>query len=124
MTRVLLALPALLLYMGGASHLAAFSKADDAVAASDLAPFFGNSLKALWVMDSAGMFVLATVCILLMARPRAASPAVIALLSLIPLSTAALLYVFIGADFSAAHLLAIAGLSMAAAALSAGYATA
>jgi hypothetical protein len=118
-TRILLAVPALLLFLGGASHLAAFSRVSAAVAASDLPPFFGNSLKALWVMDSCGMFAVAAVCVALAARPRAAAAVVIALLSLIPLSTAALLYIFIGASFQAAHLLAVAGLSMTAAAISA-----
>jgi len=68
---VLLALPAVLLAVGGAMHLSAFRKASAAVAA---------------------------------------------LLSLIPLSTAALLYFLIG-NFFAAHVLVMAGASMAAAAL-------
>ena len=114
MRTLLLALPAALLAVGGAMHLAAFGKASAAVAGSNLPAFFGNSLKALWVMDSCGMFVLAAVCVALMRQPQV--PAlVVALLSLIPLSTAALLYAFIG-NFFAAHMLVIAGVSLAAAA--------
>jgi hypothetical protein len=114
--RVLLALPAALLAVGGATHLLAFPKAADAVAASNLPAFFGNSLKALWVMDSCGMFVLSAICGTLVARPAHASRAIVALLSLIPLSTAALLYAFIG-NFFAAHMLSAAGAAMAAAAI-------
>ena len=114
MKRALLVLPAVLLSVGGVMHLAAFGKAADAVAGSTLPVFFGNSLKALWVMDSCGMFVLSAVCVALVIRPHAASRTVVALLSLIPLSTAVLLYLFIGRNFSAAHMLALAGASMAA----------
>jgi len=115
MTRALLLLPAALLALGGAMHLSAFRKAADAAAASNLPAFFGNSLKALWVMDSCGMFVLSAVCLTLAAQPQAASRTIVALLSLVPLSTAALLYVFIG-NFFAAHMLTVAGVSLAAAA--------
>lgn len=113
---LLLVLPAVLLAIGGVMHLAAFGKAAAAAAASDIPAFFGNALKALWVMDSCGMFVVAAVCAALIARPGAASPLIVALLSLIPLSTAALLYLFIG-NFFAAHMLMVAGISMAAAAV-------
>ena len=112
---ILLALPAVLLAVGGAMHLAAFGKASAAVAGSNIPEFFGNALKALWVMDSCGMFVLSAVCAALLLNPQQASRLVIALLSLIPLSTAALLYLFIG-NFFAAHLLVLAGASLAAAA--------
>lgn len=115
-TRLLLAIPAALLAVGGAMHLWAFRKAADAAAGSNLPPFFGNSLKALWLMDSCGMFVLATVCAVCLADPQGASPVVIVLLALIPLSTAGLLYAFIG-NFFAAHMLLVAGASMAAAAI-------
>jgi hypothetical protein len=113
--RLLLALPAALLAAGGAMHLMAFPKAAAAVAASNLPAFFGSSLKALWVMDSCGMFVLSAVCVTLIFRPESASRTIVVLLSLIPLSTAALLYVFIG-NFFAAHMLTAAGAAIAAAA--------
>lgn len=101
---VLLAGAALLLALGGASHLAAYHKAVAAVQASDLAPYFGNALKGLWLMDSSGMFVLSVVCAIVAARPGTASRTVMGLIGLIPLSTAVLLYVFIG-PFIGAHLL-------------------
>ena len=112
MTRLLLAVPALLLAFGGVTHARAFGKAAGAVAASNLDPFFGRALKALWLMDSAGMFVLAAVCVALAIRPAAAPSLVLVLLALIPLSTAALLYMFIG-NFPPAHMLTIAAVSMA-----------
>ena len=115
MARVLLALPAAVLFLGGGMHLSAFKKALAAVAGSNLPPFFGNALKALWVMDSCGMFVIAAVCVALAVRPESASPLIVALVSLIPLSTALLLYLFIG-NFFAAHMLLAASLSIVAAA--------
>jgi hypothetical protein len=115
MARVLLLLPAALLGLGGAMHLSAFKKAAAAVAGSTLPPFFGNALKALWVMDSCGMFVVAAVCVALALRPESASPLIAGLVALIPLSTALLLYLFIG-NFFAAHMLLAASLSMLAAA--------
>ena len=102
--QLLMAAASVLLAVGGATHLRAYPKALAAVAASNLAAFFGNALKALWLMDSAGMFVLAAVCAVLAYRPAAASGAVTILLGLVPLSTAGLLYVFIG-NFFAAHIL-------------------
>jgi hypothetical protein len=116
MTRVLLAIPAILLAFGGVTHGRAFAKAASAVAASNLDQFFGRALKALWLMDSAGMFVLAAICVTMSIRPQAASPLVLALLSLIPFSTAALLYGFIG-NFLPAHMLMVAAASIAVAAV-------
>jgi len=116
MSRTLLVLPALLLTFGGVTHARAFGKAAAAVAQSNLDPFFGRALKALWLMDSAGMLVLAAVCVALVVRPHFAPGPVLALLSLIPLSTAVLLYAFIG-NFPPAHMLMIAGAAMAAAPL-------
>src|SRR6478735_10510913 len=104
MARALLLLPAGLLVLGGAMHLAAFNKAGAAVAGSNLPPFFGNALKALWVMDSCGMFAIAAVCVTLILRPESASPLIVGLVALIPLSTALLLYGFLG-NFFAAHML-------------------
>ena len=116
LTRVLLGIPAVLLVFGGVTHLRAFDRAAGAAAASNIEPFFGNALKALWLMDSAGMFVLAAVCVMMLVRSQTVPPFVMALLSMIPFSTAALLYVFIG-NFFAAHMLVAAGASMTAAAL-------
>ncbi len=48
---------AALLALSAVMHTRAFGKA--AVAASSLAEFYGNALKALWLIDSATMLVLA-----------------------------------------------------------------
>ena len=115
-SRWLLVASSLLLTLGGVTHLRAFPKAAAAADTSNLAPFFANALKALWVMDSCGMFVLASVGVVAVAQPASASAAVIGLLSLIPLTTAVLLYVFLG-DFPAAHLLMVVAACLAGAAL-------
>lgn len=115
-TRVLLAVPVVLLGFGGVTHLRAFGRAAAAASASNIEPFFGNALKALWLMDSAGMFVLAAVCVTMLIRPQTVPPVVMALLSLIPFSTAAVLYLFIG-NFMPAHILIAAGAAMTGAAL-------
>lgn len=111
MPRVLLILSSLLLAVGGWSHAAAYHKAADAVAGSNLPAYFGNALKALWLMDSSGMFVLAAVCLVIAFRPTAASGTVVMLLGLIPAATAVLLYVFIG-RFVGAHILLATGVAM------------
>jgi hypothetical protein len=113
--RILIGVAAAILALGGAMHALAFPKTAAAVAGSNLPPFFGNALKALWLMDSCGMFALSAICVVLIAQPQSASPLVVALLSLIPFSTAVLLYVFLG-NFFAAHMLIAAAfcLSMSA----------
>jgi hypothetical protein len=114
--RVLLGAAALMLALGGLMHLRAYPKAVAAVAASNLAAYFGNALKALWLMDSAGMFALALACAIIAARPESASGLVLGALALIPAATAILLYVFIG-PFIGAHILIVTALAIAAAAL-------
>lgn len=113
--RLLLAIAAAFLAFGGAVHALAFRKAAAAVAASNLATFYGNALKGLWLIDSATLVTLAAAFALIAVRPAMASGGVIALLALIPAATAAFLYYFIGA-FAPAHLL----LAAAALAFSAG----
>jgi hypothetical protein len=115
--RALLGLAALLLALGGTMHLKAYPKAVAAVAASNLADYFGNALKALWLMDSAGMFALAVACAVIAARPGSASGLVIATLGTIPAATAILLYVFIGPFIGAHVLIATAAAILAAGAL-------
>ena len=109
--RILLTIASLFLALGGSMHLLAYPKAVAAVAASNLADYFGNALKALWLMDSAGMYTLAIACALIAARPAAASGLVVAVLGLIPAATAVLLYVFIG-SFIGAHVLLVTALAM------------
>src|SRR6266567_6931038 len=103
-SRLLLATSSAILLFGGAVHTLAFQKA---VAASNLAPFFGKVLKGLWLIDSTMLFTLAVVFGLIAARPVMASGVIVALLALIPAITAVLLYCFIG-PIMPAHLLVIA----------------
>ena len=97
-------------------HARAFSGAAAVAASSNLPAFYANSLKALWLIDSATLVLLAVVCGFISARPRLAAGALILLLALIPLATAALLYTHIGM-FLPAHMLVASAIMMAIAGL-------
>jgi hypothetical protein len=97
LSRIFLGASAALLLLGGAVHTLAFKKAVAAVAASDLAPFFGKALKGLWLIDSTMLITLAIVFGLIAVRPAMASSVVVALLTLMPAVVAILLYCLIGA---------------------------
>src|SRR4051794_32482976 len=99
-----LLLSAALLALGGVMHGRAFGKAVAAVAASSLPEFYGNSLKALWLIDSATMLTLAALFVLIAFRPVAATGVVVGILALVPAATSALLYAFMG-TFLPAHIL-------------------
>lgn len=115
--QLLLAASAAMLALGGLMHARAFGKAAVAVASSTLPSFYANSLKALWLIDSATLLVLALVFGLIAARPVLAAGRVIVLLALIPAATAALLYTFIGM-FLPAHMLLVSGVMTALAGVS------
>jgi hypothetical protein len=107
LSRLLLAVSATLLFFGGAMHALAYKKAVAAVAASNLAVFYAQALRGLWLIDSATLVTLAIVFGILSARPALASGTVVALLAFIPAATAGFLYYFIG-SFVPAHLLLLA----------------
>jgi len=67
--RLLLALSAVILIAGWLMHARAFGKTLSALAASNLGAFYANSLKALWLIDSATLITLAVVFALIAARP-------------------------------------------------------
>jgi hypothetical protein len=117
LSRIFLGASAALLLFGGAVHTLAFKKAVAAVAASDLAPFFGKALKGLWLIDSTMLINLAIVFGLIAVRPVMASSVVVALLTLMPTVVAILLYCFIGAILPAHLLVVVAALGFAAALL-------
>ena len=117
LSRILLGASAALLLLGGAVHTLAFKKAVAAVAASDLAPFFGKALKGLWLIDSTMLITLAIVFGLIAVRPAMASSVVVALLTLMPAVVAILLYCLIGAIMPAHLLVVVAALGFAAALL-------
>ncbi|HME39497.1 MAG TPA: hypothetical protein VKG63_11115 [Steroidobacteraceae bacterium] len=117
LSRLLLALAAVIFLFGAAMHaIAFFSKAAHVVDVSDLKPFFGNEVKVLWLADSTTLTGLAILLGLMAIRPGCASRPVILLLSFIPAAITALLYVYLG-PFYAAHLLLAATLMTIVAAL-------
>ena len=102
--RLLLLVSAVILLFDGAVHTRAFNGALAAVANSNLPAFYGNALKALWLIDSVTLVTLGIVFGLIAFRPTLTSGVIISLLALIPAVSAVLLYNFIGA-FVPAHLL-------------------
>lgn len=101
---VLLLISAVILAVGGLMHARAYGATAEAVAASNLPAFYGSSLKALWLIDSATLIALALAFFLVARRPDMGAGALIMILALIPAATAAMLYTFIGV-FLPAHLL-------------------
>jgi hypothetical protein len=112
LSRFLLTLSALILAAGGLMHARAFDRTLAAIASSDLAPFYANSLKALWLIDSATLFTLAVVFGTIAARPSSATRLVVLLLAAVPAATALFLYKYIG-NFVPAHLLLAAAVAAA-----------
>lgn len=116
--RVLLWVAAAILIGGAVVHAAAFGKVAAAVAAArDLPPFFGHSLQALWLADSATLGVLGLLSAVLALQPARLSGALLLVLLVIPAATALSLYAFIGSFLPAHLLLAACLLTLAAAAL-------
>ena len=111
-SRLLLALAALVLAAGGLMHARAFDKTLAALAASNLESFYASSLKALWLIDSATLLTLAVVFTTIAVRPSLASRLVVVLLALVPAATSFLLYRYFD-GFLPAHLLAGAAASAA-----------
>jgi hypothetical protein len=95
-SRGLYALAAIGHAFGGYGHTSAYDKAVAAVAQSDLPEFYREGLKVLWLTDSATIFLVSASFALLAIWPRAAARPVVVLIALSPISTAALLYHFVG----------------------------
>jgi hypothetical protein len=108
--RFLLAFAALLLAVGAIMHASAFKKIASAVADSNLPAFAASSLKLLWLGDSTTLLLLAAAFAFIAARPSAATRWVIVILSLIPATTAILIYIFIG-SFVGGHMLMVAAIA-------------
>lgn len=106
--RFLLVFSSLLSAVGGVLHADAFHRTLAAVATSNLTPFFGNSLKMLWLGDSSTLFLLASVFGFIAARPSTATRPVVVLIALLPAATAVLIYIFLGSFFAGHILLGIA----------------
>src|SRR5215472_16386315 len=102
--RILLALSSVISGLGSAMHALAFPKAMAAIDGSNMLHFYGGSSKALWLADSATLFILAVIFGLIAARPSVASRPLVMVVALIPAATAILIYTFLG-GFIAGHIL-------------------
>ena len=108
--RILLAFSAILFAFGAYIHTSAFDRMSDAVAKSDLPPFFGNGFRTLWFQDSILQIVFAIIFALVAIRPAAATRFVVVILGLLPVSTAVLIYHFI-VNFVGGHIFLAGGLA-------------
>jgi hypothetical protein len=107
--RILLAISSAILLLGSVMHTSAFKKVIGVVAASNLPAFYGNALKALWLIDSITLAIMGLVFAVIAMRPVNAKRSLILLLGLIPAGTSILLYTFIGM-FIPAHMLLVAAI--------------
>src|SRR5690348_4260044 len=103
LSRILVGFSAVLFAFGVYIHTSAFGRMSDAVAKSDLPPFFGNGFRTLWLMDSAVQIALALLFAVVAINPNAATRPIVVLIALVPLATAVFIYHFIG-NFIGGHL--------------------
>jgi len=106
LARLLLACSSLTLAAGALLHAAAFGKALEVIAKSNLPPFFAASFRMLWIGDSATLILVAAIFAWVAVQPSVAKRPIVFLAALIPASTAALMYAFIGPFFAIPLLLA------------------
>lgn len=116
LARTFLVVAALILAIGAVIHAAAFTKVLTAIAASNVPAFAGNSLKVLWLADSATSLLIASLFLLVVVRPSAIAPFAIIPLALIPSVTALLIYIFMG-NFFGGHILLVAAIAAIAGAI-------
>jgi hypothetical protein len=107
-SRLSLAVSALVLAAGGIVHGLHFTNASNVVAHSDLKPFFATAFNALWLADSATSIVMAIVFAALAARPGWATRPLVVILALVPIVSAVVIYATMGAFF-AGHVMLAAG---------------
>ena len=110
LSRILLAFSAIVFAFGAWIHTSAFGRMSDAVAKSDLPPFFGNGFRTLWLQDSVLQIVFAMIFAVVAIRPAAATRFVVVILGLLPITTAILIYHFIG-NFIGGHIFLVGGLA-------------
>jgi hypothetical protein len=110
LSRILLAISAILLAVGAHFHTSAFGKTATAVADSNLPAFLGNGFKVLWLQDSVITNVLAVIFEFVAIKPIAAPRWIIIVLTSVPIVTAGLVYYFIG-NFFGGHIFLIAGIA-------------
>ncbi len=110
LSRILLGFSAIVFAFGAYIHTSAFGRMSEAVAKSDLLPFFANGFRTLWLMDSAVQIALALVFAIVAIKPNAATRPIVTLIALVPLSTAGFIYHFIG-NFVGGHIFLAGGLA-------------
>src|SRR5438477_11901102 len=110
LSRILLAFSAIVFAFGAYIHTSAFGRMSEAVAKSDLLPFFGNGFRTLWLMDSTVQIAFALVFAMVAIKPNAATRPIVILIALVPLSTAGFIYYFIG-NFVGGHIFLAGGLA-------------
>jgi hypothetical protein len=103
LSRILLGFSAVLFAFGAYIHTSAFGRMSDAVAKSDLPPFFGNGFRTLWLMDSSVQIALALLFAVVAIKSNATTRPIVVLIALVPLATAVFIYHFIG-NFIGGHL--------------------
>ncbi|HEY0783392.1 MAG TPA: hypothetical protein VGE98_13115 [Thermoanaerobaculia bacterium] len=116
LSRALLAVSAVILFLGAALHTSAFPKLAAVAASSNLPRFYAGVFQALWLIDSSLLAGLGLAFACVAARPRLAARSLIGLLALIPAAVSAILYTFLG-PCPPAHLLLAASVLASAAAL-------
>jgi len=110
LVRALFITAALVLAIGAIMHASAFQKIQEALSISNLSPFPAESLKVLWLADSATCLSVAAFFGSLAVDSASANHFAALVVALIPAATAVLLYIFIG-SFIGGHLLLAATLS-------------
>ena len=106
--RLLLVFSAVILGAGAFMHASAFGKIQSALGASDLVPFAANSLRVLWLADSATSIFVAACFAMAALKPATATRWLVVVLALVPVATAALIYYFMG-SFIGGHIQLAAG---------------
>ena len=107
--RILLFMAAALLALGAVLHSQAFRHLGPVLSDSHLPAFYAGAFKSLWWIDSISLAGVAILFATAALRPAVTSGAFVILVALMPLATAAVLYVFMGI-FVPAHICLLAGL--------------
>ena len=113
--RLMLALCSLLLAFGGYAHAKAFRGAASAIDNARLATMYAKDFKALWLIDSMTLFIVALFFALSAVRPSLATRFSLIVVASIPAVTATLIYIFVGSFYAGHLLLGTAGVAILAA---------
>jgi hypothetical protein len=103
-SRLVLALCALLLLFGAFAHARAFRGVSLALDHANLRTIYAQDCKTLWLADSTTLATVALFFAMLAFRPALSRRALLVIVALIPAATAVLIYIFVG-SFYAGHLL-------------------